>query len=111
MKASTYIKMMCIPSAEQLDAMVQQAMQGVTREKMEEIISQMLAGQTGMTPDEISAYLKKMPDEDLTETYTEMVTQQAKMQYAAGVRAQMAAVPPAQLVMALDAGMKTYTDE
>jgi putative ABC transport system permease protein len=51
-----------------------------------------------------------MPDEDMTETYTEMVTQQAKMQYAAGVKAQMAGMPAAQLEMALAAGMATYTD-
>ena len=110
-KAETYVKMMSIPSAEQLDGMVQGALKGITREKMEEIISQALAGQTGMSAEEIGEYLKKMPDEDMTETYTEMVTQQAKMQYAAGVQAQMAAMPAAQLEMALTAGMQTYTDE
>jgi len=109
-KAETYVKMMSIPSTEQLDGMVQDALKGVTREKMEQIISQALAGQTGMAAEEIGEYLKKMTDEDMTETYTEMVTQQVKMQYAAGVQAQMAAMPAAQLEMALTAGMKTYTD-
>ena len=108
-KAETYVKMMSIPSAEQLDGMVQNALKDVTREKMEQIISQALAGQTGMAAEEIGEYLKKMTDEDMTETYTEMVTQQVKMQYAAGVQAQMAAMPAAQLEMALTAGMKAYT--
>ena len=109
-KADTYIQMMSIPSAEELDGMVQGALKDVTREKMEQIIAQALAGQTGMSAEEIGEYLKKMPDEDMTETYTELVTQQVKMQYAAGVQAQMASAPAAQLEMALKLGMESYTD-
>jgi len=109
-KAETYVKMMSIPSAEQLEDMVATAMKDVTREKMEQIIAQALAQQTGMEAEEIGEYLKKMTDEDMTETYTEMVTQQVKMQYAAGVQKQMAAMPAGQLEMALAAGMETYTD-
>jgi len=109
-KADTYVKMMSIPSAEQLQGMVDAAMKDVTRETMEQSISQALAQQTGMVAEDIAEYLKKMTDEDMTETYTEMVTQIAKQQYAAGVQAQMAAMPAPQLAMTLTAGMQTYTD-
>ena len=50
-----------------------------------------------------------MTDEDLTEIYTEMVTEQVKMQYAAGVRMQMAQLPQEQLVMGLEMELKNYT--
>ena len=110
-KADTYVKIMSIPSAEQLDGMVTQAMTGMDRAKMEETLSGALAQQTGMSAEEIGEYLKKMSDEDMTEMFTEMVTQQVKMQYAAGVQAQMANIPAPQLAMALTAAMETYTEE
>ncbi len=110
-KADTYVKIMSIPSAEQLDGMVTQAMNGMDREKMQETLSGALSQQTGMNAEEIDTYLDKMSDEDMTEMFTEMVTQQVKAQYAAGVKAQMANLPASQLTMALTAAMESYTNE
>jgi len=110
-KAKTYIAIKSIPSQQQLDAMVQFALKDMTREKMEEVLLQAFMTQTGMAEKDLRDYLGKMPDEDITEIFTEMVVMQAKAQYAAQVQAQMANVPAQQLVMALTAEMATYTLE
>jgi len=110
-KADTYVAIMSIPSQEQLDGMVAQAMAGYDREKMEQTFSTVLAQQTGMGAEEIGEYLQKMSDEDITEMFTEMITAQVKAQYAEGVKAQMAGMPAPQLAGALAMAMGTYTDE
>ena len=110
-KAKAYIKIKSIPSAEELDAMMAQAMEGQTRETMEQTMLQAITAQTGMSESEMQDYLAAMTDEDIEEMYTQMVEQQVKMQYAAGVQSQMAAVPPQQLAAALTAEMEAYTEE
>ena len=96
-KAEAYIKIKSIPSAEELDAMMAQAMEGQTRETMEQTMLQTIIAQTGMSENDMQEYLAAMTDEDIEEMYTQMVEQQVKMQYAAGVKDQMAVIPPQQL--------------
>ena len=110
-KAQTYIQIMSIPDAQWLADTVDAAVKDVTREKIEETLAQVFAQQTGMAAEEIEAYLSKMSDEDMRESYTEMVTEQVKMQHAAGVQQQMGGMPAAQLVAMLEAAMKDYTDD
>ena len=109
-KAEIYIKMMSIPSEEQLKTMLTGPLSADFAAKKDAVI-QAFSSQSGMSAEEITAYLDKMPEEDIIETYAQIVTEMTKMQYAAGVKAQMAAMPAAQLEMALAAGMQTYTDE
>ena len=108
-KAEAYVAIMSIPAQEELDAMVEQVMDGMTREDMEQTMSQALSAQMGMSSDDITDYITAMSDEDLKELFTELVTGQVKQQYAAQVQAQMGAMPTAQLAYALDAAMETYT--
>ncbi|MBP3673304.1 MAG: ABC transporter ATP-binding protein/permease [Oscillospiraceae bacterium] len=108
-KAEAYVAIMSIPAQEELDAMVEQVMGGMTREDMEQTMLQALSAQMGMNSDDITDYITAMSDEDLTELFTELVTEQVKQQYAAQVQAQMGAMPTAQLAYALDAAMETYT--
>ena len=108
-KAETYVKILSIPAAADLEAMVSQAMNGLTREDMEQTLVQALTVQMGMAEESIRDYLSSMTDEDMTEMFTMMVEEKVKMEYAAGVQAQMAAVPAPQLAAALTAAMDTYT--
>ncbi|MBR2338495.1 MAG: ABC transporter ATP-binding protein/permease [Clostridia bacterium] len=110
-KAAAYIGIMSIPSQQQLDAAVGQAMNGITREKMEETLLQALTQQMSMSKNDVETYLSSMSDEDMTDMFTEMVTERVKMQYATQVQAQMAAMSPQQLSAALTMAMKTYTTE
>ena len=108
-KAKAYIRIKSIPSDEELDAMLAQAMDGQTRETMEQTMLQAIAVQTGMGEADLQEYLAAMTDADIEEMYTQLVEQQVKLQYAAGVEAQMAAIPQAQLAAALTAETETYT--
>ncbi len=110
-KAKTYVKIKSIPSAEELAAMMAQAMAGQTRETMEKTMLQVIIAQTGMAEEELRDYLAAMTDEDIEKMYSQMVEQQVKMQYAASVQKQMAAIPQAQLAGALTAEMANYTEE
>ena len=110
-KAQTYIQILSIPDADWLKETVDAAVKDVTREKIEETLSQVFAQQTGMAAEEIETYLAKMSDEDMRESYTEMVTEQVKMQHAAGVQQQMGGMPAAQLAAMLEAAMEDYTDD
>ncbi len=109
-KATAYIKIQSIPSAEQLEAMVTNAKENLKREDIETAMTSGLAMQMGLNTDEISGYLASMSDADLDEMYTQMLTEQIKTQYAAQIEAQMKAIPTSQLVIALSAAMDTYSE-
>ncbi len=106
-QAMIYVQMMCIPSAQQMEASVAQAMQGQTRETMEQTMVQVLTQQMGMSADELGGYIADMSDEDLEEAYTMMVEEQVKAQYAAQVMEQMAAVPAEQKLAGLEQTLNT----
>ncbi len=110
-KAMVYVQMMSIPSKEQLDTSVKQAMQGQTRETMEQTMIQAMTQQMGMSEEELSGYISEMSDEDLEEAYTMMVEEQVKMQYAAQVMEQMAAIPAADKIAGLKQMMDNCTTE
>ena len=110
-KAEAIVKIKSIPSDEQINAALQNAMKDYNRAAVEE---QMIAGivaQTGMAESEIRSYIQAMPDEEITKLYAESVVEQFTMQYVAGVRAEMSQYPPEQLVMIFDAELTTYTTE
>ncbi len=110
-KAATYVEIMSIPAKEELDAIVSQTMDGLTRADMETTMVQAMTQQMGMAPDDIEEYISAMTDEDITELFTEMVVEQTKMQYAAQVVTQLSAMSPVQLAGALDAAVENYTTE
>ncbi len=110
-KAALYVAMMSIPSDEELEAGVAQAMQGMTTDMMISTIAQGMAAQVGMSEEEIAAYLSEMSEEEITGLYAEMVAEQVKMQYAQGVQQQMAAMTSEQLLGAFTQTMEDLTDE
>lgn len=110
-KAEAYVKIMSIPKQEDVDAVVSQTMDSMTREDMEETMMQALTQQMGMAETDIEDYISAMSDEDMEEMFTEMIIEQTKQQYAAQVEAQMETMSTEQLSAALDAAMPEYTDE
>jgi putative ABC transport system permease protein len=110
-KAEAYVKIMSIPPADQLAAMVQQAMNGVDRPAMEQTLILALTQQMGMNESDVTDYITSMPDEDVTELYEQIVTEGVKMQYAASVQQQLASMDPMMQAAAFDAALPTYTTE
>ncbi len=110
-KADAYVKVMSVPSQEQMDAAVEKALANTTRETIEETMATVLSQQMGMDEKKIADYLADLSDEDLEEMYTSLVKESTKMQYAQAVEAQLAPLPAAQRAAMLTAAMDTYTDE
>ena len=110
LRAEAYVEILSIPSDEQLDAMVSQAMAGQTAETMAAAMQQAIAAQTGMDEEEIASYIEDMSDEEIEELFTQLVAEQVKAQYAAGVQQRLAAVPAAQRAALLDAALPDFTE-
>ena len=110
-KAETYIKIMSIPSKEELEKTVNSTVSKMSREDIIKTVKTALVGQMKVSEKEIDNYLNTLPDEDVTEMFTQMVTEQTKAQYAAGVQKQFAMMNELQLSMAFDAAAKKFTNE
>ena len=110
-KASAYVKMMSIPSDEMVSQSVAGAMNGMTREDMENAMVQALTAQMGMSEEDVRAYTASMSDEEMSELFTQMLTEQIKAQYAEQVKVQLSAMTPAQLAGALELALPTLTTE
>ena len=77
--AAVYVQMMSIPTEEQLDASVKEAMNGMTRSDMETSITQALTDQMGMSESDVSDYIADMSDEEITDSFTQMMAEQVKV--------------------------------
>jgi len=110
-KASAYTKIMSIPGEEQLNAIVQNTMSGMTRPDMDSAMTDALIKQMGMAENDVKSYIEAMSDEDMIAMFTQMVTEQAKMQYAGQVQQQLSAMTAAELAGSLDMAMPSFTNE
>lgn len=108
-QADAYVKILSIPSQEQLDAAVFQTKSSMDREQKEQMLIQGFGMQAGMQTDQIEEYVSAMPDEELDEILSQMIAEQVKMQTAQQVQQQTAAMSDMQLVGALQMAMPTYT--
>lgn len=95
--AAVYVQMMSIPTEEQLDASVKEAMNGMTRSDMETSMTQALTDQMGMSESDVSDYIADMSDEEITDSFTQMMAEQVKVQYAQQVQEQMSTMTPEEL--------------
>ena len=110
-QAAAYIRIKSIPSKEFLEQSVTQTMSGITRADMEAKMLEALTSQMSISADKLSEYIASMTDEEITESFRQMIEQQVKLQYAQGVVKQMAAMSPEQLSGSLVMELETYSDE
>ena len=110
-KAEAYLRILSVPSLEQTQQVLQQAIATATREDMEQVMVQVLIQQMGIGQKEALEYAQAMSLEELTEIYSQMVVMQFRMELSNQVRKQMAGVPQEQLVMMLTGAMASFTQE
>ena len=110
-KAEAYLRILSVPSLEQTQQVLQQAIATATREDMEQVMVQVLIQQMGIGQKEALEYAQAMSVEELTEIYSQMVVMQFRMELSNQVRKQMAGIPQEQLVMMLTGAMATFTQE
>lgn len=110
-KAKAYIEIMSIPSKDTLDSAVSQTMNSLTRQDMEDQMTEAMKNQMGMSEADVKDYISSMSDEDINEIFEEMVIEQTKVQYAAQVQSQLGNMSVEQLSNMLAAEMEDYTEE
>mgnify|MGYP002543390687 FL=1 len=88
---------------------VEQAMEGMTREYIEEMMLEGYAVEMGVEPDTIRDYIADMDDETLMRYVRDMTAEAVREQYADAARAQLSSMSAEQLAMALT--MTPLTDE
>lgn len=101
-RAESYLRLMSIPGSDQLDAMVQGAMQNLTRTDIENNMSLALTQSMGVNEETVKGYIASMNDEDLMELIISSLSKQMKEQYASQARQRLSAMSPAQMSDALD---------
>ncbi len=101
-KIMMYTKIVSIPKDEELQAMLDASMTGVTVDIMKQTLTQAFTQQMNMDATQVEQYLASMTDEQITEYYTQAVTEQIKQQYAAQVMAGMEQMTPEASLAALD---------
>ncbi len=110
-KAFMYARIASIPSDESVLEYVTDTLAGLSREEMENMLTQAMAGQTGMAADQISSYVSSMSDEDFEKMFSNLLSQQYKEQYAQGVYAQLARMTQGELSAMLDDTVSGLSDE
>jgi putative ABC transport system permease protein len=103
--------MLSIPSDEDLQKSLDEAMKNVSREDMEQALIQGFAQQTTMSSSEIESYISGMDDSEINELYTSAVTEQIKAQYASQVEEQLSLQNPKEIMAGFDAFMQSLSAE
>lgn len=110
-KASTYIKIMSIPTEEFLTQTVDAQMEEIDRAAIEAMLGPSIAAEVGMSEEDLAEYISGMSDEELFESFEMIVTEQVKAEYAAQTEAQLSAVPQEQLAATFIMESENYTTE
>lgn len=110
-KANAYVKIMSIPSEEQLTASVQQIMGTMTIDDIKKTLTDTMASQLSLNESEMRSYLDSMSDEDITAIFEQMVTEQVTAQFAAEVEEQLSQLTDTQLAATFEQAIPAYTVE
>lgn len=110
-KAALYVKIQSTPSDAYVENTVKAQMQGMTRERIEQMMLTSYAEQMGVSTDTIKDYIDNMTDEELMDNVQEGLKNAVTEQYAAATKQQLEAVPAAALAGMLDAAIPTYDQQ
>jgi putative ABC transport system permease protein len=110
-KAEAYVKIMSIPTDEEITATIAQTTGSMTREEMETAIVQAMSEQMSMDTETLTEYISSMSDDEFNEMFTQAMTEQIKAQKAQAVSEQLSTMSTKELSQALDKAVSEFTDE
>lgn len=110
-KAETYVNIMSIPSDKDLQATVKAAIQNTSSEDVIAALKTALITKMSMSEKEVESYIEKLPKEDINEMFEMMVSEQFKIEYAAGVEAQLKTMSNNEKALMLDKIVNDYSDK
>ena len=101
-KAELYTSLMSTPTDDYLNAAVEQAVSGLTREDIESMMLSGYAEEMGVDEDAVRDYVQQMDDETLMGYVRDMARETISEQYTEAVQQQLASLSQQQLAMALE---------
>ncbi len=104
-KADIYIDLMSQPSDDYVNGIVEQQTADMTRESIEEMITQQYADEMGVDTETLTSYIADMTDEELFDRVEDAIAQAIRQQYAETVSAQLTALPQDTLADMLQAAL------
>ncbi len=107
-KAEIYVELQATPTDAYVAQAVEGGMNGLTREKIEQMMVSQYAAEMGVDATTIRDYIAKMDDDTLFDNVKKMLEEQVRAQYAEQVTAQMSNIPDAQLAAAFEAALPSY---
>ena len=110
-RAEAYLTVKSIPPAGEAEAWAQEQMAQMTREQMTQTLTQALSMEVSVSAEELQEYLEGMEDQQLEETFQEMLVAQYEAQYARSAAMALAGMSEAQKSAALDAEMENWDEE
>ena len=106
--AALFVEITAAPSDDYLDAAADAAVSGLSREDIEEMMTEGYAEEMGVDAASVQDYINGMDDETLMGYVREMIREAISEQYSEAVRGELAAMSEKQLAMALE--MSELTD-
>jgi putative ABC transport system permease protein len=110
-KAELYLSIASTPSEELIEQTIAQTLEKLDRNAMMEQMIKGAVAQTGMSEEQISSYIAKMGDEELTEMFKASIKEQFLAQYKEQAAQKLSAMSTAQLSQSLDMLLKSFTYE
>ncbi len=110
-KAEAYVKILSIPTQEQLEAATSGALSMMSRADMENAFVELLKTRAGMNEADSRAYVQAMGEEDLQNLFRQVMEEQMRTQFADRIAQQVASMSEKQLAMALDYTSAKFTTE
>lgn len=110
-KAKAYIRIMSIPSKEQIDTVVSDTMSNYSRDDIEAMMIDVMMEKMSVGRDMIEDYISSMSDDEINELFSASIVEQFKVQYAEQMQEQFMAMPPSQLVSMLEQSLETFTSD
>jgi putative ABC transport system permease protein len=101
-KAALYTAVMCVPSDDYVNGVVDQNMAQMSRDYIEQQLISSYAAEMGVDPQTVSDYIAGMDDETLFAYVRDAMAKQVRSQYAESMKAGLAAMSADQLAAALD---------
>ena len=110
-KAEAYLRILSIPTEEEIDAAVAEKMQMTDRAAREAMLVQMIMQMGGVAEDEVAQYVAKMSEADLNLYFAQVISAQVAAEKFAAVQLAHGDTPPEVLAQQLDAAMPYYDTE
>ena len=101
-KADLYSGIMCVPSDAYVNSVIDDTMAGMTREQVEQMVTESYSSEMGVDAQTVTDYIAGMDDETLFGYVREGIAERVRSQYAEATSAQLAYMTAGQMSLALE---------